>query len=69
MNIGKNVTCIRMIRTGYQNADTMTAAQCSVNFVKAVRRDMNNCGEVYQTVNTNNGHTLHTDPRIYQRTR
>ena len=34
----KRVTCIMMIHAGYENADIMTAAQCSMNIEKVVRR-------------------------------
>ena len=36
----KRVTNIMMIRVGYQNANIVTAAQCTVNIVK---RDMDSC--------------------------
>ena len=46
----KRITCIMMIRAGHSNADITTAAQCSVNTVKTVRRDMEGCNEDYESV-------------------
>ena len=39
-----------MIRAGHPNADITTAAQCSLNTVKAVRHDMEDCNEDYESV-------------------
>ena len=50
----KRVTCIMMICAGYQHADIMTAVQCSVNTVKAVRCDMDSCNGDYEAVASRN---------------
>ena len=57
----KRVTCIMMIRARYQNADIMTAVQCSVNTVKAVRRDMDSCNGDYEAVASRKGHSRRSD--------
>ncbi|KAL1122690.1 hypothetical protein AAG570_003017 [Ranatra chinensis] len=44
----KRITCIMMIRAGYQNKDIMT--QCSLNTVKTIRHELETCNGDYGDV-------------------
>lgn len=45
----KRVSSNVNVRAGCQNSDIMTAAGCSVNVVKAVHGDSDNCNADYET--------------------
>ena len=46
----KRITSIMMIRAGHQNKENMFAAQCSVNFVKTIRNEVEGCNGDYEAV-------------------
>ncbi|XP_014768730.1 uncharacterized protein LOC106868115 [Octopus bimaculoides] len=56
----KRVTCIMVIHAGNQNY-IMTAAQCSVNIIKVVRRDMYDRNGDYETLAFKKGHSRYSD--------
>ena len=47
-----------MIHTGYQNADILTAGQCSI---KTVRDDIGICNRDYETVAIKKGQSKHSN--------
>ena len=47
---GKRITCIMMICAGHQNKEIMVAAQCSLNTVKTIRHELENCNGDYEAV-------------------
>lgn len=57
----KRIIYIVRIPAKYQNCDIMTASQCFVGAVKAVRCDMDICNRYYRTMTSRNGHSRHSD--------
>ena len=52
----EKLTCIMMIRPGYQNADILTAVgPCPVNTLKVIRGDMNSRNEDYRAETNRKG--------------
>ena len=50
-----------VIHTGYQNADIITAVQCSVNTVKAIKWHMDSCNRDDEAMVCKKGHSTHSD--------
>lgn len=57
----KRIIYIVRIPAKYQNCDIMTASQCFVGAVKAVRCDMDIYNRYYRTMTSRNGHSRHSD--------
>ena len=54
----KRITCIMMICAGHQKKEIMVAAQCSLNTVKTIRHELENCNGDYETVARRKQHTI-----------
>ena len=39
----KSITCVMMIHAGHQKKEITVAAQCSLNTVRAIRHELENC--------------------------
>ena len=46
----ERITCIMMIQAGHQNKEIIVAAQCSLNTVKTIRHELENCDGDYEAV-------------------
>ena len=46
----KRVTCIMMIHASHQDKEITVAAQCSLNTVKTIRHEQENCDGDYEAV-------------------
>ena len=50
-----------VIHTGYQNKEIAVAAQCSLNTVKTIRHELENCDGDYQAVARRKQHNRRSD--------
>ena len=57
----KRITCIMMIHAGHQNKEIMVAAQCSLNTVKTIRHELENCDGDYEAVARRKIHSRRSD--------
>ena len=57
----KRVTCIMMIRAGFDNRDIVAAAQCSLNTVKTVREELEECEGDVESVASRRPHKKRSD--------
>ena len=46
----KRIKCIMMIHAGHQNKEIMVAAQYSLNTIKTIRHELENCDGDYEAV-------------------
>ena len=57
----KRITCTMMIHAGHQYMEIMVAAQCSLNTVKIIRHDLENCDGDYEAVARRKQHSRRSD--------
>ena len=50
-----------MICTGHQNKEIMVAAKCSLNTVKTIRHELENCNGDYEAVDRRKQHDRRSD--------
>ena len=57
----KRVTCVMMVRAGHTNAEIRKAAMCSLNTVKTIRVQLEECDEVVDSVIVRKQHSRRSD--------
>ena len=57
----KRVTCIMMISAGFDNRDIVAAAQCSLNTVKTVQEELEECEGDVESVASRKPHRKRWD--------
>ena len=57
----KIIACIMMIHAGHQYMEIMVAAQCSLNTVRTIRHELENCHGDYEAVARRKRHSRRSD--------
>ena len=57
----KRITCIMMICAVHENKEIMVAAKCSLNTVKTIRHELENCNGDYEAVARRKQHNRRSD--------
>ena len=57
----KRITCIIMIHAGHQNREIAVVAQCTLNTVKTIRQEVEDCDGDYEAVARRKKHNRRSD--------